>query len=393
MGELFTPAPGTGSAQLLGVDAAKASFERAFARATGAEGASTSVLVTGTVGSGKTSLLRWAAGRADELGWATLFISVHSGIRERMLDDELPRLLIDCAGPMRMSRLSARAAEVLNFSGHASDGETASIYEQIRVLSDVLVEQQRGLFLALDEAHRDAGEGYDELLAEIDRAVAEVPNLVVGIGAMPEFTERIFRDRVLRPRTSEDFVKLGRLAHVDAVQLLERGFAAAGLKVNASSVELLARFSAGYAPMLQSMGSVLAESVSGEVPTPSELNQAVAFGYRIVHRLYYVRLMRELPAADLRLLRELADAGVRVSGDGAAVLSAAPLSLIALADGMRESADVVRAQLTRLVTHGVLVLNEADQAEVALPMLRESFVSESSQDAAPVRQINEGRRS
>ena len=103
--------------------------------------------------------------------------------------------------------------------------------------------------------------------------------------------------------------------------------------------------------------------------------------------------MRELPAADLRLLRELADAGVRVSGDGAAVLSSAPLSLIALADGMRESADVVRAQLTRLVTHGVLVLNEADQAEVALPMLRESFVSESSQDAAPVRQINEGRRS
>lgn len=393
MDELFTPAPGTGASQLLGVDAAKASFERAFARATGAKGSSTSVLVTGTIGAGKTSLLRWAAGRADELGWATLFVSVHSGIRERMLNDELPRLLIECAGPMRMSRLSARAAEVLNFNGRVGDGESASVYEQLRVLSDVLGEQQRGLFVALDEAHREAGEGYDELLAEIDRAIAEVPNLVVGIGAMPEFTERIFRDRVLRPRTSEDFVKLGRLAHVEAVQLLERGFVAAGLKVSDSSVDLLARFSAGYAPMLQAMGSVLVEAAAGDVPTQSELNRAVAFGYRIVHRLYYVRLMRELSAADLRLLRELADAGVQSSAEGASVLSAAPLSLIALADGMRESADVVRAQLTRLVTHGILVLNDADQAEVALPMLRESFVSEWSQDTAPVRQIHEGRRS
>ncbi len=393
MGELFTPAPGTGANQLLGVDAAKASFERAFARATAAQAASTSVLVTGTIGSGKTSLLRWAASRAEQLGWVTLFVSVHSGIRERMLDDELPRLLIECAGPMRMSRLSARAAEVLNFSGYAGDSDTASIYEQIRVLSDLLVEQQRGLFLALDEAHRDAGEGYDQLLAEVDRAVAEVPNLVVGIGAMPEFTERIFRDRVLRPRTSEDFVKLGRLSHLEAVELLERGFAAAGLTVSESSTDLLARFSAGYAPMLQAMGSVLVDCASSQLPTQSELNQAVAFGYRIVHRLYYVRLLRELAAADLRLLGELAHAGQRASGDGATVFSAAPLSLIALADGMRESADVVRAQLTRLVTHGVLVLNEADQAEVALPMLRESLVSESSRDAVPVRRINEGRRS
>ena len=122
----FTPDPGSGAATLLGVDRAKASFERAFARACGVEGTSANVLVTGAVGSGKTSLLRWAAGRARELGWATLELAVHPGIRERMLEDELPRLLVERAGALRMSRLSARAAEVLNFDSGFGGGNGAS---------------------------------------------------------------------------------------------------------------------------------------------------------------------------------------------------------------------------------------------------------------------------
>jgi hypothetical protein len=247
---------GVSPPRLAGRDAILDEFSGALADGPGASGRA--MLFTGARGAGKTVLLNAVEDRARARGWLVISETATRGFVERLTKQHLPRLLRDFDPATFRSRLSSLslpmglgAASWDTVEAHVSQ---AGLRDQIALITDLLVIHETGLFITLDEIHRDTTDELRELATTVQHAFREERQLAfVGAGLASAVSD-VLNDDVLTFLRRADRHTLAAVGPEDARIALAEPISAAGRSVSDEALDVMVEGSEGYPFLIQLVG-------------------------------------------------------------------------------------------------------------------------------------------
>ncbi len=121
--------------------------------------AARATIYTGARGSGKTVMLNAVEDRARELGWLVVSETASPGFVDRIVRQELPRLLKSFDPKAVRRRLTGITGPAgtggVSWSTTESHAPEATLRSQVELITDLLAENETGLLITLDEIHQN----------------------------------------------------------------------------------------------------------------------------------------------------------------------------------------------------------------------------------------------
>lgn len=253
----FKPTFGASPPLLAGRDELIEEFVGALLDGTGAAGRAT--LYTGGRGSGKTVMLNAIEDEARSRGWLVISETAAEGFLDRLTQSRLPALLREFDPDAVRRRLSGLQLPV---KGGGLEWETleahvvkADLRAQIMLLTDLLVENETGLMITLDEVHRNQIEELREFAAVVQHAFREDRELAVAVAGLGSSVSELLTDDILTFLRRADRFSLATVALDEVRRALVEPIEAGGRSVEGDALDAMVAGTEGYPFLIQLVGS------------------------------------------------------------------------------------------------------------------------------------------
>ncbi len=276
----FKPSFGVSPPVLVGRDGLIEEFVEGLEDGPGA--AARATIYTGARGSGKTVMLNAVEERARELGWLVVSETASPGFVDRIARQELPRLLESFDPKAVRRRLTGITGPMgsggVTWSTMESHAPEATLRSQVELITDLLVENETGLLITLDEIHHNQIAELRQLATTVQHAFREERQLAfVGAGLASAITD-VVNDEVLTFLRRAERHALGSVAGEDVARAIRTPVEESGRTVAENVLDVMVKGTRGYPFLIQLVGSqvwrlrksereISMESARGESPT------------------------------------------------------------------------------------------------------------------------------
>jgi len=253
----FKPSFGVSPPLLVGRDDLIEEFEEGIEDGPGSSGRAT--IYTGARGSGKTVLLNAIEDRAKSHGWVVLSETASPGFVERIVGQQLPKLL-DNFDPGAVRRQLTGITGPLGAGAVAwSTAEThvaqAGLRNQVEMLTDLLAENGTGLLITLDEIHQNQISELRELATTVQHAFREEREVAFAGAGLASGISDVINDEVLTFLRRAERHQLGSVGHNDVKRAIRKPVEAGGRTVGDDVLEVMVNGTRGYPFLIQLVGA------------------------------------------------------------------------------------------------------------------------------------------
>ncbi len=273
--------------------------------------AARATIYTGARGSGKTVMLNAVEDRARELGWLVVSETASPGFVDRIVRQELPRLL---AGfdPKAVRRRMTGITGPLG-AGGVTWGTTdvhvpeATLRSQIELVTDLLAEKEAGLLIALDEIHQNQIAELRQLATTVQHAFREERQLAfVGAGLASAITD-VVNDEVLTFLRRAERHGLGSVAGEDVARAIRTPIETNGRVLADDVLDVMVQGTRGYPFLIQLVGAQVwrLNKADREISMESA-REGVSNALRRLGRLVYEPALAEASTIDKSFLLAMA---------------------------------------------------------------------------------------
>lgn len=253
----FKPSFGVSPPVLVGRDGLIEEFVEGLEDGPGA--AARATIYTGARGSGKTVMLNAVEDRARELGWLVVSETASPGFVDRIARQELPRLLESFDPKAVRRRLTGITGPMgsggVTWSTMESHAPEATLRSQVELITDLLVENETGLLITLDEIHHNQIAELRQLATTVQHAFREERQLAfVGAGLASAITD-VVNDEVLTFLRRAERHALGSVAGEDVARAIRTPVEESGRTVAENVLDVMVKGTRGYPFLIQLVGS------------------------------------------------------------------------------------------------------------------------------------------
>jgi hypothetical protein len=305
----FKPSFGVSPPVLVGRDGLIEEFVEGLEDGPGA--AARATIYTGARGSGKTVMLNAVEDRARELGWLVVSETASPGFIDRIASQELPRLL-ERLDPKAVRR---RVTEVtgpmgaggVTWSTTESHAPEATLRSQVELITDLLVENEAGLLITLDEIHHNQIAELRQLATTVQHAFREERQLAfVGAGLASAITD-VVNDEVLTFLRRAERHALGSVAREDVARAIRAPVEASGRTVAEDVLDVMVEGTRGYPFLIQLVGAqVWRRRKSDPEISMESAREGVSDALRRLGRLVYEPALADASEIDKSFLIAMA---------------------------------------------------------------------------------------
>jgi hypothetical protein len=335
---------------------------------------SRATLYTGARGSGKTVMLNAVEDQARRRGWIVISETAAPGLVERLTRSRLPEVLRSFdpdAVQRRMTRFTAPFTGGGGISWETLDAHMAEadLRSQISLLTDLLAENGAGLFITVDEIHRQQIAELRELATTVQHVFREERELAFAGAGLSAAVSDVLSDEVLTFLRRADRHHLGRVPFEEVRRALREPIVAAGREPSDAALKVMAEGTRGYPFLIQLVGaqSWRVRRTARDV-SRADAEEGVAQARRRLGSLVYEPALDEASDVDKSFLLAMA------RDDGAARIADVIERL-----GITQSyASVYRR---RLIDAELIEPAGRGRVDFALPYLREYLREHAAADA------------
>lgn len=305
----FKPSFGVSPPVLVGRDGLIEEFVEGLEDGPGA--AARATIYTGARGSGKTVMLNAVEDRARELGWLVVSETASPGFIDRIASQELPRLLerLDPkAVRRRVTGVSGpMGAGGVTWSTTESHAPEATLRSQVELITDLLVENEAGLLITLDEIHHNQIAELRQLATTVQHAFREERQLAfVGAGLASAITD-VVNDEVLTFLRRAERHALGSVAREDVARAIRAPVEASGRTVAEDVLDVMVEGTRGYPFLIQLVGAqVWRRRKSDPEISMESAREGVSDALRRLGRLVYEPALADASEIDKSFLIAMA---------------------------------------------------------------------------------------
>lgn len=253
----FRPTFGVSPPVLVGRDALIGEFVESLEDGPGA--AARATIYTGARGSGKTVMLNAIEDRARELGWLVVSETASPGFVDRIVRQELPRLLDDFDPKAVQRRLTGITGPLgsggLTWSTTEGHRPEATLRSQIELITDLLAESETGLLITLDEVHRNQIGELRQLATTVQHAFRDERQLAFVAAGLASAITDVVNDDVLTFLRRAERHALGAVAAEEVARALKTPVEVSGRKVADEVLDVMVEGTRGYPFLIQLVGA------------------------------------------------------------------------------------------------------------------------------------------
>jgi len=360
----FTPTFGITPPLLVGRDAEVAVVRRALRRGPGDP--ARAVLLTGSRGSGKTVLLNALEDEAAEAGWVVISEIVQPGLARELTRTVLPGLLAvhdpnttdSSVTGVTIGALGVSAG--LNRRTHERHPVEPSLRSQLERLAGLLAGRGSGVFLSLDEVHRDEIDELKPLFHAIQQGFRRGLPVAFAAAGLPSSISRLLSENVLTYLRRAERFSLGGLSPSEARAALQQPIVQAGRTITPAALDLAAAATQGYPYLVQVVGFELWQvDPSAETIDLADARVAIARARRTAHRLVHEPTLADLSEADRAFLEAMAED------------ASDPSSVADILTRLGATRDHVNKYRSRLISAQIIEPAGRGKLSFAVPLLRD----------------------
>ncbi len=253
----FKPSFGVSPPLLVGRDTLIEEFVEALEEGPGSAGRAT--IYTGARGSGKTVMLNAIEDCARELGWVVVNETASEGFVDRIVHQQLPRLLETLDPKATRRRVTGATGPLgtgaVTWENAASHTPEPTLRSQIELITNLLAESETGLLITLDEIHYSQIAELRQLATTVQHAFREDRELAfVGAGLSSAISD-IVNDDVLTFLRRAERHALGSVANEDVARAIKTPVEASGRRVADDVLAVMVQGTRGYPFLIQLVGA------------------------------------------------------------------------------------------------------------------------------------------
>jgi hypothetical protein len=367
----FNPSFGVSPPLLVGRDDLIEEFVEAVEDGPGAAGRAT--LYTGPRGAGKTVLLNAIEGRTKSMGWLVVSETASPGFVERISRQHLPRLLRDFDPDAVHRRVSGFSVPLGPLGSGGVTWDTlephvvaAGLRNQIEMLTDLLIEQETGLLITLDEIHQNQVAELRDLATAVQHAFREGRELAfVGAGLKSSISD-VVNDEVLTFLRRADRHHLGSVDHGDVQRAIREPIEMAGRAIGDEALEVMTSGTRGYPFLIQLVAAQTWRLHPSEtVITVEDAREGVSRGLRRLGALVYGPALAGASAIDRTFLLAM------TKDDG-------PSKMADIQERLGVDVNYASQYRLRLIAAELIESSSRGYVDFALPYLREYLRNEAA---------------
>ena len=305
----FKPSFGVSPPVLVGRDGLIREFVEGLEDGPGS--AARATIYTGARGSGKTVMLNAVEDRARELGWLVVSETASPGFMDRIVHQELPRLLESFDTKAVRRRLTGITGPMgsggLKWDTTESHAPEATLRSQVELITDLLAENETGLLVTLDEIHHNQIAELRQLATTVQHAFREERQLAfVGAGPASAITD-VVNDEVLTFLRRAERHALGSVASEDVARAIRTPVEESGRTIGEDVLDVMVKGTRGYPFLIQLVGSQVWRLRKSESEISMEsAREGVADALRRLGRLVYEPALADASDIDKSFLLAMA---------------------------------------------------------------------------------------
>ena len=307
----FTPTFGITPPLLAGREAELAAVRRALRGGPGDP--ARAVLLTGPRGSGKTVLLNALEDVASEAGWVVISEIVQPGLTDTLTRTVLPGLLAAHDPAPTDSTVTGVTFGALGVSAgltrQAQERHRIepSLRPQLEELAWLLQAKDSGVFISLDEVHRDEMNELKPFFHAIQQCFRRGAPVAFVAAGLPSSISSLLNENVLTYLRRAERFSLGELSEPDIRAAIVEPIARGGRRITPSALDLATAATAGYPYLVQVVGFELWQvEPSDPVIDLAAARLAATRARRTAQRLVLEPTLADLSPADRAFLRAMA---------------------------------------------------------------------------------------
>jgi AAA ATPase domain len=357
----FKPTFGASPPLLVGRDELVQDFSDALDDGPGSPARAT--IYTGARGTGKTVMLNAVQQEARARGWLVISEAATPGLLQRLTTEHLPRLLAERdpeATKRRLSGVTAPGA-LGGVSWDTTELHKAvpGLRSQVTDLCEILVKQETGLLITVDELHRSLLDELVQLCTVVQHAFREELELAFLGAGLPATVSDLLNEGVLTFMRRAERHDLGRVGEADVATALERPIVDAGRSIGAEALEQCVGGTGGYPYLIQLVGhrTWRQHAESGEITTADALVGVDEARRRLGSRVHGPEIKACSDVDKTFLLAMAKDDGPSRIGD--------------IVSRMGVTSDYANTYRVRLIERQLIESLARGQLDFALPGLRE----------------------
>lgn len=306
----FKPSFGVSPPLLVGRDTLIEEFVEALEDGPGSAGRAT--VYTGARGSGKTVMLNAVEDRARELGWVVVSETASPGFVDRIVRQQLPRLLETFDPETTRRRITGVTGPLgsgaVAWETAASHAPEPTLRSQIELITDLLAENGTGLLVTLDEIHYSQIAELRALATTVQHAFREDRELAFVGAGLSSAISNIVNDEVLTFLRRAERHALGSVAGEDVARAIRDPIEAGGRTVADDALAVMVQGTRGYPFLIQLVGAQVWRLRRSEPRiTMESAREGVAKALRRLGTLIYEPALTGASAIDKSFLLAMAE--------------------------------------------------------------------------------------
>ncbi|MDR1189266.1 MAG: ATP-binding protein [Bifidobacteriaceae bacterium] len=343
----FTPSFGITPPLLVGRDMEITALRRALVNGPGDP--ARAMLLTGQRGTGKTVLLNALEDTAAELGWMVVSEIVQPGLAEELTRTVFPQMLAALDPDHATSSVTGVSASVLGIGGGLTRQVVErypiepSLRQQLEALARLQAQSDKGVFISLDEVHRDEINELKPLFHAIQQCFRQGLPVAFCAAGLPAAISGLLSENVLTYLRRADRFQLGPVPDALVSAGLAEPIERAGRTITKEALGLAVDAIQGYPFLIQVVGFELWEANRSATEIGADAAEtAVLRAAGTARRLVHEPALADLSEADRRFLIAMAHQG------------AEPVRIASIMAGLGATRDHVNKYRSRLIAAEVV---------------------------------------
>lgn len=269
-------------------------------------------LISGARGAGKTVLLNLLEDEARTAAWRVIRVPASRDLITELRDVDLPRLhqALDGDAPRRTitgGSIAGVGSITTEFTQSVAPAE--SLRTRLREVCTLLAERSSGLFLTLDELQSATPEDLHQLTDAIQDLVRDELPVALAVAGLPfEIAELLDLPGTTFLRRAMP-IQLGPLPDDEVARTLEATAATSGRRFTPEALGRAVEACAGYAYLIQVVGSISWAIADGETIEHADVDQALPLVRERIGMQVHQPALRGLPEREREYLEVMVALG------------------------------------------------------------------------------------